>query len=287
VVIEKMRAALKPMAIRAMRRQELDAALDWAAAEGWNPGLQDAECFYTADPGGYLVGTIDGEMAASIFAVRYGASFGFIGGYIVKPEWRGMGYGMALWKAGMARLAGRNVALDGVVEQQANYGKSGFRLAHRNIRFEGEGRGRPARQPHIVPLTPDAALRYDRAFFADDRTDFLRCWLQQPQHIALAAQSVQGLGGYAVMRPCRSGCKIGPLFADTPELAEQLFTALQGYAPLGAPLFLDIPEPNEAALALAKRHRLRQCFETARMYTAGQPDISLSRTYGITSFELG
>jgi hypothetical protein len=276
------------MIIRAMSRHELDVALDWAAAEGWNPGLHDADCFYAADPGGYLAGFIDGAMAASIFAVRYGASFGFIGGYIVKPEYRGKGHGIAVWNAGMARLAGRNVALDGVVAQQPNYAKSGFVLAHRNIRFEGQGTGRAAPAPGIGRVTDHAGLaRYDRAFFADDRTEFLRCWTGQPQHVALAARVAGGIAGYAVMRPCRNGYKIGPLFADTPELAEQLFTALQGEAPQGAPLFLDVPEPNEAALALAERHQLRQCFETARMYTAGEPEISLARTYGITTFELG
>jgi len=35
-----------------MSRQELDLAVDWAAAEGWNPGLHDANCFYAIDPTG-------------------------------------------------------------------------------------------------------------------------------------------------------------------------------------------------------------------------------------------
>jgi GNAT superfamily N-acetyltransferase len=278
---------MKPLVVRAMSRQELDVALDWAAAEGWNPGLHDAGCFYAADPGGYLAGFIDGEMVASIFAVRYGATFGFIGGYIVKPEYRGRGFGMAVWKAGMARLAGRNVGLDGVVAQQPNYAKSGFVLAHRNIRFEGEGRGQPAPAPGLA-RSPEFAgiVRYDKPFFAEERTDFLRCWTGS-HHITFAVHGANGLAGYAVMRPCRGGYKIGPLFADAPEVAEQLFAALQGEAPQGSPLFLDVPEPNEAALALAKRHQLRPCFETARMYTGGQPDLGMSRLYGITSFELG
>src|SRR5436190_14760440 len=31
--------------IRPMIRPEIDLAVDWAAAEGWNPGLADAACF--------------------------------------------------------------------------------------------------------------------------------------------------------------------------------------------------------------------------------------------------
>lgn len=32
--------------IRSMTRPELDLCIQWAAAEGWNPGLHDADAFY-------------------------------------------------------------------------------------------------------------------------------------------------------------------------------------------------------------------------------------------------
>ena len=68
--------------IRPMIRPEIDLAVDWAAAEGWNPGLADAACFRAQDPTGFLVGRIGDEAVAVISAVKYGASFGFIGFYI-------------------------------------------------------------------------------------------------------------------------------------------------------------------------------------------------------------
>jgi hypothetical protein len=37
--------------IRAMASDEIAVAADWAAAEGWNPGLGDAACFATVEPG--------------------------------------------------------------------------------------------------------------------------------------------------------------------------------------------------------------------------------------------
>ena len=120
--------------IRPMRRDELDTALQWAAHEGWNPGLHDAACFHAADPQGFLVGLRGDEPIACISVVRYGASYGFLGLYIVAPEHRGQGHGWALWQAGMAHLGERAVGLDGVVAQQANYRRSGFVLAHRNVR---------------------------------------------------------------------------------------------------------------------------------------------------------
>ena len=37
---------------RTMSRDEVALAVDWAAQEGWNPGLHDAQTFRVADPGG-------------------------------------------------------------------------------------------------------------------------------------------------------------------------------------------------------------------------------------------
>ena len=99
-------------------RQEIDLAVEWAAAEGWNPGLHDAECFYAADPEGFLVGKVGCESVVCISVVTYGTGFGFLGFYIVKPEFRGKGYGLSLWNAGMKRLQGRTVGLDGVLRSR-------------------------------------------------------------------------------------------------------------------------------------------------------------------------
>ena len=119
--------------IRVMTRQEVDIVIDWAAAEGWNTGLYDADCFYAADPNGFLIGLLGDKPVATVSVVKYGDSFGFLGFYIVKPEHRGKGYGIQIWNAGLTYLSGRTIGLDGVVSQQSNYKKSGFTLAYRNI----------------------------------------------------------------------------------------------------------------------------------------------------------
>src|SRR5262245_15713886 len=111
--------------VRAMRREEIAFVIDLAAREGWNPGLHDAECFYAADPNGFLVGELEGEPIGCISVVSYASRYGFLGLYIMRPEFRGEGYGIRIWQAGMERLSGHNVGLDGVVAQQSNYAKSG------------------------------------------------------------------------------------------------------------------------------------------------------------------
>lgn len=273
-----------------MTRAEVDIAIDWAAAEGWNPGLHDADCFYATDPNGFLIGLLGDQPIAVISVVKYGGTFGFLGCYIVKPEYRGQGYGLQIWHAGLAYLEGRTIGLDGVVAQQGNYMKSGFSLANANIRYQGVGGGDFPDNPDIVPLStrPFAELNaYDQPLFAENRAAFLRGWIDQPESTALGILQENRLAGYAVLRRCRDGHKIGPLFADSPELAERLFRALRARVPSETAVFLDTPASNAEAVAMAQRHGMCMSFETARMYRGPAPQLAGERIFGVTSFELG
>jgi GNAT superfamily N-acetyltransferase len=275
--------------IRRMSPGDLDVAVEWAAAEGWNPGLGDAGCFYAADSGGFLMGFEGREPVASISVVRYEGGFAFLGFYIVKPAFRGRGYGFRLWQAGMARLAGYILGLDGVVAQQANYARSGFVLAHRNIRFGGEPLVEGPADHRLTEIHAGLVadvIAYDRSFFPARRERFLECWLRPERRSGLALVEDGSVHGYGVIRECRTGHKIGPLFADTAQGAELLFLALAAVAG-GGPVFLDVPEPNREAVALAERYGLAPVFETARMYRGAIPTLPLKRIAGITTFELG
>ena len=275
-------------AIRRMASGEVELALEWAAIEGWNPGLHDAQCFFAADPRGFFIGELNGAPVACLSAVAYGDALGFIGLYIVAPAFRGRGFGMRLWQAGMSYLGERNIGLDGVLAQQANYRRSGFRLAYRNIRFQGIGRERAVASAEIVAASEmpfQQIVDYDGLVFSAARPGFLRPWLDQPGGIARVAHAAGRVRGYGVLRACQSGYKIGPLFADDEHIADDLFTSLIAAAP-GETVFLDVPEANPAAVALAQRHGMSSVFETARMYTKAPPDVPLARVFGVTSFEL-
>jgi ribosomal protein S18 acetylase RimI-like enzyme len=275
--------------IRSMTREDLDLAVAWAAAEGWNPGQLDAGPYYATDPEGFLVGELDGAVIGSISVVAYDDRFGFLGFYIVRPEHRGKGHGLALWQAGMAYLAGRNVGLDGVVAQQDNYRKSGFALAYRSIRYEGAGRAGLPRPVEVEPLAAfsfEEVLAYDTRHFPTERRRFLEPWLAMPNLLGVGVRRAGRLAGYGCVRTAHRGKRIGPLFADDPAVARAIFAALAETA-AGQPLFLDVPEPNADAVALAQEHGMTVMFETARMYTGPFPNLPLAGIYGVTSFELG
>lgn len=287
--------------IREMTRPELDIAISWANSEGWNPGIHDAEPFYATDPNGFFLGILDGKPVASISAVAYGNSFGFLGFYIVQPRFRGMGLGREIWNAGMKHLEGRNIGLDGVLEQQKLYERKGFWTCYKSIRHQGAGtriertglesRAGPESEAegikYLSEVPVENLLAYDDQFFPVPRHVFIKSWIRQPGVIAIGALNKGDLVGYGVLRECNLGYKIGPLFADDDKVADTLFSALCRHAPRDTPVFLDTPEPNIAALDLAKRHHMQPVFETVRMYTKEDPGLPVDRIFGVTSFELG
>ncbi len=280
-----------PYEVRVMGRADLDRALDWAAAEGWNPGFDDARSFQAADPLGFFMGWRESEPAAAISVVRYDETFAFLGLYIVRPEYRGRGFGLKLWQEALARRPAKHVGLDGVVAQQANYARSGFRLAYRNIRYGGPAPSAPSRNEGLIlrparTLPFDRLADYDRRCFPAPRAAFLSLWLSPLAGAAIAAERDGAIVGFGAIRACQKGYKIGPLFADDAAVADEIFLALAARAG-GETLYLDVPEPNEAAVALAQRYGLAPVFETARMYTGDKPEIDIARVYGVTTFELG
>jgi ribosomal protein S18 acetylase RimI-like enzyme len=272
-----------------MRRDEVALVREWATAEGWNPGLRDIECFYAADADGFFLGELGGEPIACISCVAYDDSFGFLGHYIVRPEFRGHGYGIRVWRAGMGYLGDRDVGLDGVVAQQENYRKSGFRYAHSHIPYRGVGGGTATRGVVALPDLPfDELVAYDRGHFPAPRREFLRCWVNLPGATTLGCVRDGSLVGYGVIRPAVEGYRVGPLFADEPGVADAIFGSLLATAP-GQPVFVDAPDEaaNPHVPALVRRYALSEVFRTARMYNKAIPRLPVGQIYGVSSVEIG
>ncbi|MGA0563291.1 GNAT family N-acetyltransferase [Ancylobacter sp. VNQ12] len=273
--------------IRPLLRDEITLAIDWAATEGWNPGLADAVAFGAMDGEGFWVAEVEGVPAATISVVNYDAHFAFLGFYIARPEMRGRGIGWKLWQAGLAHAGDRTVGLDGVLAQQANYASQGFQFAYRNIRFAGRtGTGTSDGTVDLRDVPFEAIEASDATIFPAPRAAFLKAWLGTASHVGRAVLREGRLAGWGVVRPARHGWKIGPLVAEDAAAAEAVYGALNMAAGQGDTV-LDVPEPNAAAQELARRHGLAPVFETARMYTGPVRPVEIAKLYGVTSFELG
>ncbi len=286
------------LVIRNMTRPEVDELVGWAAREGWNPGLHDADAFWATDPAAFIAAELESELIGGGAITSYNGEFGFMGFFIVRPEYRGRGLGNALWHARRERLIARlrpgaSIGMDGVFAMQDYYAQGGFVFSHRDIRFRAEIEGSQASAPvddaEIIPLSAvpfDQILDYDRTCFPVSRPNFLKTWIALPDALALGCRLGGKLSGFGVIRRCGEGCKIGPLFADDAVAASALYTHLAGFA-TGGPLFVDVPENNPAALELAHRHRMTEVFGCARMYLGPPPVLAHERIFGVTTFELG
>jgi len=276
-----------PAKIRQMTPEEADTALNWAALEGWNPGIHDAESFYQTDPGGFFTIEVNGVMAGCVSLVRYSDDFMFGGLYIVHPDYRDKGIGRAVLGFVMKYAEHYNFGIDGVYAMQALYEKVGFKFAYRNIRYEGTIDGTPDTGLTAIRRVPfPRILAYDSLFFPAVREKFLKHFLYQRDGTGYALTGGDAVKGYGFIRKCMQGYKIGPLFADTPEIAEQIFQALC-YEAEGEAVYLDVPETNPAGVALAKFHGMTEVFGTARMYTREIPRLPIKKIFGVTTFELG
>lgn len=286
---------MSDLEIRPASPDEFAIAVEWAATEGWNPGLGDLQAFHNVDPDGFLMGWQDGVPVSSISVVRYGESFGFLGFYIVHSDYRGTGVGLATWNAGMAHLGNRTIGLDGVVDQQENYKRSRFIYAGRNVRFTGVPKIENETRfngtiKEFQPSDIDAVLAYDKFCFPVNREGFLRDWTidDDTSHRKTKIALVDGkLAGYATIRECRSGYKVGPLFANNQQIAQGLFEQLCGDLPKDSEVSLDVPQANISACNLVEQYGLQAAFETARMYRGPIEEPSSSKIFGITTFELG
>lgn len=260
---------------------ELRLVLDWAAAEGWNPGLDDPEAFFAADPDGFFVAVEDQTPVAAISVVNHTDRFAFLGLYIVLPSHRGQGIGYRLWEHAIAYAGARTIGLDGVPDQQANYAASGFVRAGATTRFEGvvpaalSAEVRTAGHsdiPDLIAREADASGVFKGAYLSTWFTD-------SAQRKTLVAPD-----GFLTVRACQAGAKVGPLVADDAAAAERL---LRHAATLfGERLIVDVPAASTQLSALCEALQMTPGFETARMYRGAAPSAP-EAVFAVATLELG
>lgn len=274
--------------IAPMTLSQLETVLAWAADEGWNPGLADAEAFHAADPGGFFLAHVDGAPVAAISVVNHGPADAFLGLYLCRPDWRGKGIGLATWTRALDHAGTRSVGLDGVPAQEANYRASGFVRVGASLRHEGRwpGHGSPAIRA-ATPCDLAALSALDTAAGGIARPAFLAAWILRNDALRGTRVLTSGsdITGFATWRACASGTKIGPLIAPDTASALALIADIAALRPDG-PLIIDLPESNTALRAELDGAGFQVPFSTARMYRGAAPVTSPS-LQAIATMELG
>lgn len=266
---------------------EIDILLNWAAREGWNPGLDDARAFFAVDPDGFFLAKDDGVPIAGISVVRHSDAFAFLGLYLCLPDRRGEGIGYGLWQHALEHAGTRVVGLDGVPDQQANYRQSGFVWAGETTRYTGSlptfraGEARAAWPEDIAPIT-----KLEAAASGVSKPAYIAAWCRPAatrQTFVLDGPS--GLLGAVTIRQCRTGFKIGPLIAPNVDTALALIAAATEVAD-GADVSIDVPGSAAGLTRICIDAGMTPGFSTARMYRGAAPKGE-APFFAVVSLELG
>jgi GNAT superfamily N-acetyltransferase len=284
---------IENIVVQKLKQIDLETLIRWAANEGWNPGKHDAKVFWETDPDGFYGCFFEDKLIAGGSLVSYNHEFGFMGLFIVHSDFRNTGIGRKLWHFRRDMLLSRlkpnsSIGMDGVLDMQPFYRKGGFNIAYRDERYELLSEEFKFSN-HISPIELkdfDAILEYDIKYFCCSRSKFLKGWLFMPESNAIKYKKDNEILGYAVIRKAETGFKIGPLFANNVEIAEELLLYCLSAYP-NQSVFLDIPTTNNDAVSLVKKYGGKYVFECARMYYGKVPNTPINNIYGITTFELG
>lgn len=282
-----------PYTFRKLIFAEFEILVDWAIKEGWNPGLSDAAVFWATDPDGFY-GYFEGNtMIGGGSIVSYGGEMGFMGFFIVRPDYRAKGLGTDLWFLRRNTLLNRlkpnaPIAMDGILAMQPFYQKGGFVIDYSDKRFVKTGSAFPP-HPMIHPVTEadfDTIVALDKECFGVARPHFFKLWLGHPDAKSVAYTENGILQGVAVLRPAQTGFRIGPLYAENEAVAEALYQRCLSEA-IGQPVCLDIPMCNDAAVSLVQKYDADFVFECARMYYGIPPQTNMNKVFGLNTFEIG
>ena len=294
----------KNFTIRNIANYELNRVTDWAKLEGFAPGFDDISIYKSTDKQGVWVGCLNNDPIGSIACVKYNSSYGFIGLFIVKKEYRNQGFGVGLWKHALKYLSDIDcIGLEAAPNRVNDYEQWGFKKSSTTYRWKLFGCNSLPKynfykdfQPDlkVVPgdqISSEAVLIYDSQREPSPRPHFLNDWLKNSFGQVKAIIDKNGMcHGFGRIRPCilqnnKTGWRIGPLLADTPPLAELLIRELA--ESLDHEILLDCPGLNPYSNYLLSNLGFQEISKTYRMYKGIQPPTPMNQVYGLACLELG
>jgi hypothetical protein len=127
----------------------------------------------------------------------------------------------------------------------------------------------------------------DRRATGADRSDLLRYLHCEPGTRCHVIESEDRISAFAFLRRGRTAYHVGPVVAETMDLAADLCTSLLSEA-TDRPILIDLPQPNALAVALTEagfsptRHLMRMTRPGTRQAVLTGPLV-----FAASSFELG
>jgi GNAT superfamily N-acetyltransferase len=268
--------------IRPMTIDDVPLGLRLTQQAGWNQTESDWLRFINMEPTGCFVAELDGASVGTTTTCVLG-QVAWIAMVLVDVNARGKGVGTQLLEHSLRYLKQRNVEtvrLDATPAGQPIYARLGFKPEYELARFEGTSQivqptGYTLKAPRCTLITPEIfadIIEFDHCMTGTDRTKMLtRLFEEFPQDIRFighggrpALSEVEGIDGFAAMRPGANAVQIGPCIATADAGPPLLCDALARCA--GRAVFVDIPLCNTDAVKIAQLSELRIQRRFMRMY---------------------
>lgn len=286
---------------------EVEKVIEFAKNEGWNPGLFDANAYYSLDPEGFLALWFKKEMIGVISTVCYFNSgtpyFAYIGLFIIKKIYRNQGYGTLLWTKAIEKLIGRIgnkiIYLYAVPGQELRYKKMGFISSSCNTRLTLAVKSRYETYPFIINHKKGLfkkMVAYDKLMWGASRGSFFKEALKNTgSKAAVVISRRKGeVKGYGMIRRCIVGFRIGPVFAKNFKVLKVVLNYLISTIPLGSTAILDTPRQKDAPIITNMMtyfgFQEDKSMRTISMFKGVENDLSFekrARFVALSSLEVG
>ncbi len=272
--------------IRKMTESDLPLGLRLTAQAGWNQTEADWRRFLQLAPDHCFVAEWQGAAVATTVVFRF-LFVTWVAMVLVDEAVRGRGIGTALMRHALAVADGwgaRCVCLDATPLGRPVYEKLGFVAEYRLVRYGGvlAGGFRPVPGAEPVSRVPDAdaltsadvaaVINMDLDATGTSRYGMVtRVFGEAWDRIRVVKGAGTGLAfrGYLASRPGAKATQIGPCIA-TDEEAGRLLLADAAYRHAGQSVFIDVPQPNDAAVKAVEALGLTPQRELLRM-RRGEP----------------
>lgn len=224
------------------------AVHDWALRAVLQP--PHARCLVVVNARNQVVGVGSG--------ISYG-SLGIVGNMIVDPAHRRRGVGAAILEAVIAFLDERGCSrmeLSATDQGRPLYARFGFALTDpgvsavvpREAAVE-DAAGAELADAELASL--DELAAYDAPRFGGDRRPLIAAMLADPDRQVILARHAGALVGWAWVRPENE--RVGPLLADTPDIATALVGEALRRLPRTRAVRLNFPSANRAGASRLRR----------------------------------
>jgi GNAT superfamily N-acetyltransferase len=282
------------LTLREATLRDLPAIVSLRASVGWTPHEWAMRALIGQDDTIFVVAQDEGGGIAAVGSgIVYAPTIGFIGNMVVGEAWRRRGVGsevldaVATWlgRAGCSRLE-----LNATDDGRPLYERHGFAsrgtsaavsISRRALRRLGAvADARPLRSGDL-----DSLAAYDRPRFGGDRSRLLELLITDGIARGLLVERDGNIEGYAFLQA--DDGRLGPMVADTPDVAAQLVAAMFEAEPELADVRLNLPPGNATGAAWLRRVRVAMADWDGRM--ARGPEIARrdDTIYQMTAGPLG